>query len=85
MEKPTTTEDEPEAYDDDWSRLPWLMKFAVLFAALVFLGVVIEGLLLTPWTLVLHGWIPAPNDAGISAPHIPVPPGQPGSPGRPQP
>lgn len=47
--------------NDSWSELDPLVKFGVAVAALMFLGVIIEGVLLTPWTLALYGWIPGPR------------------------
>jgi hypothetical protein len=69
-----TDEQETEQYDDSFSGLDPMLRFAVVFAALVFLGVVIEGLLLTPWTLILHGWIPSPDDVGGPLPPVPAAP-----------
>ena len=82
------TVDQQEIYDDSWSSLPRVVKFAVLWAALVFLGVVLEGILLTPSTLVLHGWIPAPQDKDngtTSAPQVPGQLDQPGDARSPRP
>ena len=80
--EPAAVDAEPE-YDDSFGGLDPMLKFAVIFAALVFLGVVIEGLLLTPWTLILHGWIPSPDDVGGPPPPVQMPPAPVPNPVRP--
>lgn len=41
-----------------WRDLDPLVKFGVGLAAILFLGVVVEGMLLVPYALIEHGWTP---------------------------
>lgn len=41
-----------------WSDLDPLVRFGVLLAGLLFVGVIVEGALLVPYALITHGWTP---------------------------
>lgn len=41
-----------------WSDLDPLVKFGVVLAAILFSGVVVEGMLLVPYALIENGWTP---------------------------
>jgi hypothetical protein len=51
---PTTTLDD----NHRWSDLDPLVKFGVALAAILFCGVVVEGMLLVPYALIHNGWTP---------------------------
>jgi hypothetical protein len=50
----------PTRADDNhrWADLDPLVKFGVLLAAILFCGVVVEGMLLVPYALIQNGWTP---------------------------
>ncbi|HEY1972449.1 MAG TPA: hypothetical protein VGH89_31150 [Pseudonocardia sp.] len=58
MDDPSNVPGSTTQDSHSWSNLDPLIKFGVALAALLFIGVVIEGALLVPYTLIEHGWTP---------------------------
>lgn len=49
--------DEPSKSGHGWADLDPLIKFGVALAAVLFLGVIVEGALLVPYALITNGWV----------------------------
>lgn len=47
-------------HEDDWSELDPLQRFGVRVAGTLFVGVIILGAFLVPYTLLSNGWTPSP-------------------------